>query len=804
MKISRRILYFLLLSIILCSETAFAQSSYILDSLKRNVRTAMHDTARISALCKLANVYAVYEHKDSIARRIAEEALQTAKQLQNRNEDLNTAYYQALALNMLGISFRYTQHDLRPLAEQYFRLALQQTKSIHDPRRALQTQALIQQSWFTSLRFRIDDHSNKDRVLEQLRHDVRILLESQQAIAERLNSNALRGQVLLCRAFILTPDISQKTVLALQAARLYEQSSDMEGLASILSFVGFFSQIISDDARAMHAYKRVVQIAHENNLPRSLGIAYRAIGDIYAKLIDTNKALEYYHRAEPFVEKYDVKTNRIELLQQIGTVYVQRGEHEKAHVYLEKALTLNNDAGYGLHIIFLSGQLYRQMNKLEVSLRELKRGRTIAEQGSANKPKADFCFELALTHQALAKALDTTNGRRALYSQHLDTAFAYARRYLALVMAGTPSAPTPEQLLAAYSLLYEICKKSGKRDSTLHYLEQTRTWEKSVFATSKALEIAAMDSRAVVDAAQAKVEALEVQDRLQRAIGIAIAIALVALAMSIVLLYRRNNERRKATVLLENHNRLLSAQNKELENLSAEKTMLMGIVAHDLKNPIAAVRNLATLMHVESGDDAEAKDISRHIVRASNQMLDLVIKLLDNNRLEEGAMSFYCVAIDLVPSLESIIQRYKTMAAEKKITLEFIAQQASHVALVDESAAEQVFDNLISNAVKYSPLGKNIIVRLTARNDVLRVEVQDEGPGISPEDMTKLFGKFARLSARPTGGEHSTGLGLSIVKKMVEAMNGTVWCESELGKGATFIVELPRSEENLKILFGKE
>ena len=76
--------------------------------------------------------------------------------------------------------------------------------------------------------------------------------------------------------------------------------------------------------------------------------------------------------------------------------------------------------------------------------------------------------------------------------------------------------------------------------------------------------------------------------------------------------------------------------------------------------------------------------------------------------------------------------------------------------------------------------------------DAVRIEIQDEGEGISAEDMKRLFGKFARLSARPTGGEHSTGLGLSIVKKMVEAMNGKVWCESEVGKGATFIVELPQ------------
>jgi len=97
----------------------------------------------------------------------------------------------------------------------------------------------------------------------------------------------------------------------------------------------------------------------------------------------------------------------------------------------------------------------------------------------------------------------------------------------------------------------------------------------------------------------------------------------------------------------------------------------------------------------------------------------------------------------------------------------------------------------VSNAVKYSPPGKNIHVRLKKLPEVIRCEVQDEGPGLSAEDQKKLFGKFARLSAKPTGGEHATGLGLSIVKKLVEAMNGQVWCESEPGEGAKFVVQLP-------------
>ncbi|MSU63222.1 MAG: ATP-binding protein, partial [Pedosphaera sp.] len=101
-------------------------------------------------------------------------------------------------------------------------------------------------------------------------------------------------------------------------------------------------------------------------------------------------------------------------------------------------------------------------------------------------------------------------------------------------------------------------------------------------------------------------------------------------------------------------------------------------------------------------------------------------------------------------------------------------------------------ENLLSNAVKYSPPEKSIFVRLAMNADGVRFEVRDEGPGLSAEDQKKLFGKFARLSAKPTGGEHSTGLGLSIVKRMVESMDGKVWCESELGRGATFIVQFPQ------------
>jgi signal transduction histidine kinase len=132
--------------------------------------------------------------------------------------------------------------------------------------------------------------------------------------------------------------------------------------------------------------------------------------------------------------------------------------------------------------------------------------------------------------------------------------------------------------------------------------------------------------------------------------------------------------------------------------------------------------------------------------------------------------------------------------------------------MADRGAVSQVFENLLSNALKFSPSGTTVtlVARYSEDNSTccgdgsspgcIRVEVRDEGPGLDAEDMAKLFGKFARLSAQPTGGEHSTGLGLSIVKRLVEGMQGRIWCESEREKGAVFIVELPAAGPNEKAL----
>ncbi len=244
-------------------------------------------------------------------------------------------------------------------------------------------------------------------------------------------------------------------------------------------------------------------------------------------------------------------------------------------------------------------------------------------------------------------------------------------------------------------------------------------------------------------------------------------------------------------------NHELNEKNEQLLQLNMEKNEFLGIAAHDLKNPLGTIQSAAELLGT-SYDQMPKTKVIRFldiISISSRQMFELIQNLLDVNALESGKMNLSIAPINILPSLQWLLDSYTQQAKDKDITMQFQYSEKKYRVIVDENAIRQILENLISNAIKYSPRGKNITIRLNQDEKIVRCEIQDEGPGLSDLDKQKLFGKFKRLTAKPTGGEHSTGLGLFIVKKLVTTMNGSVWCESELGQGATFIVEFPRENK---------
>lgn len=237
----------------------------------------------------------------------------------------------------------------------------------------------------------------------------------------------------------------------------------------------------------------------------------------------------------------------------------------------------------------------------------------------------------------------------------------------------------------------------------------------------------------------------------------------------------------------------LQQKNEALIKLDSEKQEILSIAVHDLKNPLSVVQCAAELIQVYFNKVSEEEVMKwvNSIEKNSRQMSEIINNLLDVNIIESDKMGVVLSRVDILPKIQALITNNIELAKNKHITIRLQYQDFSHYACVDQKYILPVLENLISNAIKYSPRNKKITIRLSQDEQHMRCEIQDEGPGLSEKDQQKLFSKFTRLTPQPTGGEISTGLGLFIVKKLVEAMNGKIWCESQLGQGSTFILELP-------------
>ncbi len=232
---------------------------------------------------------------------------------------------------------------------------------------------------------------------------------------------------------------------------------------------------------------------------------------------------------------------------------------------------------------------------------------------------------------------------------------------------------------------------------------------------------------------------------------------------------------------------------ERLLELNEEKNRLLGVAAHDLRNPIGVA--LGYLRLVLAGTVGEvAPDQRRLLEKVENscqRMLALVNDLLDVSAIEAGRLNLDLEPVDLGPYLAEVVETGALLASQKGI--EMCADLSSDLPTVrlDRRRFEQVLQNLLSNAVKFSHSGTTVTVSARAERDKVRICVRDQGQGIQPEEIGRLFRDFIRGSSRPTAGETSTGLGLAISRRIVEAHGGEISASSQPGRGATFKVILP-------------
>ena len=251
-------------------------------------------------------------------------------------------------------------------------------------------------------------------------------------------------------------------------------------------------------------------------------------------------------------------------------------------------------------------------------------------------------------------------------------------------------------------------------------------------------------------------------------------------------LTRLNNE-------LANAQRELAKQNFELERLNRLKSQFLGMAAHDLRTPIAIILLYNCSLREEAAPvlNQEQLEFLSVIQSSSEFMLKLIDDFLDVAAIESGNLRLDRILADPRKLLEHNVRLNAVLAQKKHIQVALQIEGALPKLSLDEVKIEQVLNNLISNALKFSQPGTAVVVRAVAEGDGVRFAVSDQGPGIPENELGKLFQPFGKTSVRSTAGEGSTGLGLAIVRKIVEGHGGRIWVESQVGVGSVFVFTIP-------------
>jgi two-component system sensor histidine kinase/response regulator len=218
---------------------------------------------------------------------------------------------------------------------------------------------------------------------------------------------------------------------------------------------------------------------------------------------------------------------------------------------------------------------------------------------------------------------------------------------------------------------------------------------------------------------------------------------------------------------------------------------LISTVAHDLRSPLNQIRALLHLIELEFENiDPVQKGYNDMIFQAADRLKTMINRILDINAIEHREINVKIERVNLTELIHDATSQVSKLCLEKDLKITVKTAHGDTHARVDSGYLLQVMENLLSNAIKFSPPHKNIYIETENNHSTLKVIVRDEGPGLTDGDMKLIFQKYQQLSAKPSSGEDSSGLGLYLSKKYIENMNGKIWCESKTGNGASFIIEL--------------
>jgi signal transduction histidine kinase len=507
----------------------------------------------------------------------------------------------------------------------------------------------------------------------------------------------------------------------------------------------------------------------------------RGIGSNYFRLYNYKEAIKYYYLSEHESVESSNYENLHMLYQDFGALYNRLKMYDKSLEYSLKSLDIAQQCGLNgakdsVQASLMSiGACYYQLGEMDKALKFLNESLEL---------RSNFFAEANALHFLSIMKFDENNFQEAqhLVTRQIDICRKnnhYDFEALGLRMLGDIKIKENDHTKALdyFNTAVEILEKVGEKQIRFSLKERIiEVYEK----TGDMNKVNILYKQLYKDHV----------DHLDRNIQLKIEQVYGGLetenAKKEIEIEKENNQ--KLTRVLKEVNGL----NSELKILHEEKNSLMGIVAHDLKNPIQSIISSVRIINTDKSDTGNVNELLDNIVNQSRRMDNLISRLLSYAAIKNGQIKFNAASFYTREIFTKLVNANEILALNKEIKIINESPDDNHIVKSDFELLYQVLENLLTNAIKFSPVGKTIYLRTSASPGKFHFEIQDEGPGFTKDDKNKLYSNFAKLSAKPTGNEHSTGLGLSIVKKLCDILEAEIKLESEPGKGAKFIITIVR------------
>ncbi len=548
-------------------------------------------------------------------------------------------------------------------------------------------------------------------------------------------------------------------VLSLRLKGLYEE------------FQSDYKEAISYYLQALEASRKLGEPAYEVSALSDLAILYYNIGQ-------PQLSRKYYIQCAQLALEQGEISSVVNSYNNLGVIYNGLGLHDSALVFLEQALRIARQSG-GL----------------------VDSTSTINNIGNSYFKKRDFPKALFYFRQNYMAHSGKEVDPALVWIDHINLSDVYIemKRYDSALYFSEKSMEIAVALHSrskqadGYSVLSKLYGRKGDYKRAYEYMQQWYALDTALVNGSTQQTIAELQERFNAKEREAenklllaKVEQEQFRINLISIVAVVLALFLGVIVFALFKIRRFNRQ-------LRENNELIGKQNEKLSLLNQEKNQLISVVSHDLNSPFATISMWSQVLESEeSAMSADQQKAIRRIKEAGMQGQQLIQRILDVERSDIAQYQLQLQNIDLIPVVDTVCDAFTPMAGRKSIQIVREYRPAPVELLTDPNLIRRVLENLISNALKFSEEGARIWIDLKAAEDSILITVKDEGVGISSEDLPRVFSRYGNISSRATAGEKSNGIGLSIVKRIIDELNGTIRCQSALGLGTSFIIELKR------------